>query len=326
MMQRRKLIALLGGSALLKAAWPVVARAQQTKIARLAFVSWQSQVAEGQVAYFREGLARLGYLEGRNIELETWFTDGNRERTQEVIQRLVQKAVDVLVVRVTPVAQLAKETTQTIPIVMIVADALATGLVPSLSRPGGNLTGLSLASPDLAGKRLELVREIKPDIRTVAFLGLTEQQTSTFVRETSAAAKVMGLNLVVRIVDNPEIIDDVFFEVMKRDAVEAVIVQPVFTGQQDRIVNLAMKSRIPVIGDFSGFAKAGALCSLGVDEADVLRRAAYFVDRILKGAKPADLPIEQPTAFRLTVNVRTANALGWTIPPTLLSRADEVIE
>jgi putative ABC transport system substrate-binding protein len=174
---------------------------------------------------------------------------------------LVQKPVDVLIVRVTPAAQLAKEATQTIPIVMIVADALATGLVPSLSRPGGNLTGLSLASPDLAGKRLELVREIKPDIRTIAFLGLAEQQTATFVRETTAAAKVMGLNLVVRIIDSPEMLDGALFETMKRDGVEAVIVQPVFTGQQDRIVSLAMRSQLPVIGDFLAFAKAGALAS-----------------------------------------------------------------
>ena len=215
-MRRRQFMTVLGGAA----AWPLAARAQQTRIAKLGFVSWQSQAAADQVEYLREGLTRLGYVEGRNIELETWFTDGNRERTQEVIRGLVQKPVDVLIVRVTPATQLAKEATQTIRIVMIVADALATGLVPSLSRPGGNLTGLSLASPDLAGKRLELVREIKPDIRTIAFLGLTEQQTATFVRETSAAAKVMGLNLVVRIVDTPEMINGKLFETMKRDGVE----------------------------------------------------------------------------------------------------------
>jgi len=321
-MRRRQFMTVLGGAAV----WPLAARAQQTRIAKLGFVSWQSQAAADQVEYLREGLTRLGYVEGRNIELETWFTDGNRERTQEVIRGLVQKPVDVLIVRVTPATQLAKEATQTIPIVMIVADALATGLVPSLSRPGGNLTGLSLASPDLAGKRLELVREIKPDIRTIAFLGLTEQQTATFVRETSAAAKVMGLNLVVRIVDTPEMINGKLFETMKRDGVEAVVVQPVFTGEQDKIVSLAMRSQLPVIADFLAFAKAGALFSLGVEEADLLRRVAYFVDRILNGAKPADLPVEQPTTFRLTVNVRTANALGWTIPPLVLSRADEVIE
>ena len=191
-MRRRQFMTLLGSAA----AWPRAAHAQQPKVAKLGFVSWQSAAAADQIEYLRDGLARFGYVEGRNIDLETWFTDGNRERTQAVIWALVQnrRCLDRA-----PTTQLAKEATQTIPIVMIVADALATGLVPSLSRPGGNLTGLSLASPDLAGKRLELVREIKPDIRTIAFLGLTEQQTATFVRETTAAAKVIGLNLVVRI-------------------------------------------------------------------------------------------------------------------------------
>jgi len=136
----------------------------------------------------------------------------------------------------------------------------------------------------------------------------------------------MGLTVVVRIVDSPDMVDGALFDAMKRDGVEAVIVQPLFAGQQDKIVGLAMKSRLPVIADFTTFAKAGALFSLGVEEADILRRAAYFVDRILKGAKPADLPIEQPTTFRLTINVRAGTALGWTIPPLLLSRADEVIE
>jgi putative ABC transport system substrate-binding protein len=322
-MRRREFIGLVGGAA---AMWPLAGDAQQPKIAKLGFVSWQSPAASDQIEFLREGLAQLGYVEGRNISLEAWFTDGNRERTQAALRGFVEKPVDVLIARVTPAALLAKEATQTIPIVMIVADPLATGLVPSLSRPGANLTGLSLASPDLAGKRLELVREIRPDIRTIAFLGVAEPQTQSFVRETSAAAKTMGLTVVVRIVDSPDMVDGALFDAMKRDGVEAVIVQPLFAGQQDKIVGLAMKSRLPVIADFTTFAKAGALLSLGVEEADILRRAAYFVDRILKGAKPADLPIEQPTTFRLTINVRTGTALGWTIPPLLLSRADEVIE
>jgi putative ABC transport system substrate-binding protein len=322
-MRRREFIGLVGGAA---AMWPLAGDAQQPKIAKLGFVSWQSPAASDQIEFLREGLAQLGYVEGRNISLEAWFTDGNRERTQAALRAFVEKPVDVLIARVTPAALLAKEATQTIPIVMIVADPLATGLVPSLSRPGANLTGLSLASPDLAGKRLELVREIRPDIRTIAFLGVAEPQTQSFVRETSAAAKTMGLTVVVRIVDSPDMVDGALFDAMKRDGVEAVIVQPLFAGQQDKIVGLAMKSRLPVIADFTTFAKAGALLSLGVEEADILRRAAYFVDRILKGAKPADLPIEQPTTFRLTINVRTGTALGWTIPPLLLSRADEVIE
>jgi putative ABC transport system substrate-binding protein len=321
-MRRREFLGALAGATAL----PLAARAQQAKPARIGFVTWQSQAAEDQLKYLREGLAQYGYAEGRNLSLDARFTDGNRERTQAVIRELIDKPVDVLVARVTPVAELAKQATTTIPIVMIVADPLAVGLVPSLSRPDANLTGLSLASPDLAGKRLELIREIKPDIRTIAFLGLTESQTAIFVREMTEPARKLGLNLVVRVVDRAEQVDAALFEAMKRDAVEAVIAQPVFSGHQDKIVRLAMTQKLPVISDFADFDRAGALFSLGVEEVDILRRVAYFVDRILKGAKPAELPIEQPTAFRLTLNVRTAKAIGWNVTPVLLARADEVIE
>lgn len=322
-MRRREFLGVVAGAATVS---PLAVLAQQARLARIGFVSWQSQAAETQLGYLREGLAKFGYVEGRNLGLDAHFTDGNRERTQAVIRELADKPVDVLIVRVTPAVQLAKQTTTTVPIVMIVADALAVGLVPSLSRPGANLTGLSLASPDLAGKRLELVREIKPDIKTIAFLGLNEAQTPTFVRETAEAARKLGLKFVARIVDRPEQVDTALFAAMKGDGVEAVIVQPLFSGQQDKVVGLAMKEQLPVISDFAGFARAGGLFSLGVEEADTLRRTAYFVDRILKGARPADLPIEQPTVFRLTLNARTAKAIGWPLTPLLLSRADEVIE
>jgi putative ABC transport system substrate-binding protein len=321
-MRRRQFIAVIGGVA----AWPLLAQAQQKRNFKIGFVSWQAQAAEDQLKYLREGLAQYGYVEGRNLSLETFFTDGNQDRTRTVLRTLIDGPVDILIARVTPVAQIAKEMTQTIPIVTISADPLMTGLVSSLSHPGANLTGLSLASPDLAGKRLELVRDIKPDIKAIAFLGAKQQSTASFVRETSAAAKVMGLKAVIRVLDTPEMLDRATFEGMKSDGAEAVVVQPLFAGQEDKIVDLAMQSRLPVIGDFAAFARAGALFSFGVEEVDILRRVAYFVDRILKGAKPAELPIEQPTAFRLTLNVRTAKAIGWSISPVLLSRADEVIE
>jgi putative ABC transport system substrate-binding protein len=311
-MRRRQFIAVIGGVA----AWPLLAQAQQKRNFKIGFVSWQAQAAEDQLKYLREGLAQYGYVEGRNLSLEAFFTDGNQDRTRTVLRTLIDEPVDILIARVTPVAQIAKEMTQTIPIVTISADPLMTGLVSSLSHPGANLTGLSLASPDLAGKRLELVRDIKPDIKAIAFLGAKQQSTASFVRETSAAAKVMGLKAVIRVLDTPEMLDRATFEGMKSDGAEAVVVQPLFAGQEDKIVGLAMQSRLPVIGDFA----------FGVEEVDILRRVAYFVDRILKGAKPAELPIEQPTAFRLTLNVRTAKAIGWSISPVLLSRADEVIE
>jgi putative ABC transport system substrate-binding protein len=322
-MQRRGFITLLGGSAV---AWSSGAHAQQAKPVRIGFVSWQAKSAEDQLKYLREGLAKLGYVEGHNIILESFFTDGDQARTRTVVRTLIDESVDILIARVTPVAQIAMEMTRTIPVVTISADPLMTGLVQSLSHPGANLTGLSLASPDLAGKRLELVRDIKPDIKVVAFLGAKQVSTSAFVNETVEAAKTMGLKAVIRVVDAPEIVDRTVFEDIKSEGAEAVIVQPLFAGQEDKIVGLAMQSRIPVIGDFAAFARAGALFSLGVEEADILRRVAYFVDRILKGAKPAELPIEQPTAFRFTLNVLTANSIGWTIAPALLSRADEVIE
>ncbi len=321
-MRRREFLGAIASAAAL----PVAARAQQGRNFKIGFVTWQSQAAEDQMKYLREGLARYGYAEGRNISLETFFTDGDQDRTRTVLRTLIDEPVDILIARVTPVAQIAREMTQTIPIVTISADPLMTGLVPSLSHPGANLTGLSLASPDLAGKRLELVRDIKPDIKAIAFLGAKQQSTASFVRETSAAAKVMGLKAVIRVLDTPEMLDRAVFEGMMSEGAEAVVVQPLFAGQESKIVGLAMESRLPVIGDFAAFARAGGLFSLGVDEADILRRAAYFVDRILKGATPAELPIEQPTAFRLTLNARAAKTLGWTIPPAVLSRADEVIE
>jgi putative ABC transport system substrate-binding protein len=323
-MQRREFVRLLGGAAV---AWPLTARAQQSKIVNLGFVTWLAPAMRMRLDDLHEGLRAFGYVEGKNLKVESYFTDGNRQYTQEVIRALVDKPVDVLVVWQTPAAQIAKETTRTIPIVMLVSDPLATGLVPSLARPGGNLTGVSNSGPDLAGKRLELLREIKPSVRTVAFLGSSmDPNGPTFARETKAAADKIGLNLVTRLIDGPAAIDEALFAAMKRDMVEAVVIQPVFTGQRDKIVDLAKKSGLPVISDFPPFAEAGALFSFGVDDAAQLRRTAYYVDRILKGAKPADLPIEQPTKFQLVINAITANALGWPIPPILLARADKVIE
>ena len=239
---------------------------------------------------------------------------------------LIDKPVDILILRVSPVAQIAKEMTRTIPIVMLAADPVATGLVPNLSHPDANLTGLSFASPDLAGKRLELVRDIKPEIKAIAFLGSKQTSTASFIRETTEAAKVMGLKVVLRILDNPELLDRAVFESMKADGAEAVIVQPLFAGQEAKIVDLATQSRLAVIGEFSAFARAGGLFSLGVEETDTLRRAAYFVDRILKGAKPAALPLELPTRFQFAVNLKTAKAIGLKIPESILLQADDVVE
>jgi putative ABC transport system substrate-binding protein len=321
--KRREFITLVGGAATL----PVAARAQPTKIARIGFVTWGSPAIAMRVENLRQGLRDFGYVEGVNLDLEYHFTDGNRDRTREVIQALIRKPVDILVVWQTPAVHVAKEATQIIPIVMLVADALATGIVPSLSHPGGNITGVSNTGPDLAGKRLELLREIRPSIRTVVFLGSSNDPNGpTFARETKVAAEKVGLSLLTQLVDGPDAVNEALFQAMKRDGAEAIIVQPVFTSYRNKIVDLALKYQLAVSSDFALFAEAGALFTLGVDDGAQLRRTAYYVDRILKGAKPADLPVEQPTKFQLVVNVLTATKLGWTLPPLLLARADKVIE
>jgi putative ABC transport system substrate-binding protein len=322
-MLRRDFLGILGGIA----TWPYAAPAQLTKISKIGFVTWGSAAITMRIEDLRQGLREYGYFEGENIDLEYHFTDGNRDRTREVIQALIRKPVDILVVWQTPAVHIAKEATQTIPIVMMVADALATGIVPSLSNPGGNITGVSNTGPDLAGKRLELLREIRPSIRTVAFLGSSNDPNGpTFARETKTAAEKVGFDLLTRLVDGPARIDETLFEEMKRERAEAIIAQPVFTSYRQKIVDLGMKYQLPVTSDFALFAEAGALFSLGVDDGVQLRRTAYYVDRILKGAKPADLPVEQPTRFQLVINVLTATKLGWMLPPQLLARADKVIE
>jgi len=322
-MRRRDFMA---GIAAALVALPALGRAQG-RVIRIGFVTWGSQTIASRLDDLRGGLRDYGYIEGNNLELEAHFTDGNRERTRAVIEAMVKKPVDVLVVWQTPVAHIAKDTTKTIPVVIMVADALATGLVESLAKPGGNLTGLSNTGPDLAGKRLELLRDIRPGIKTVGFLGSSNDQNGiTFGRQTTAAAEKLGLGLVAKYVPGPASFDEALFADMQRQGAEAIVVQPVFTSHRAEIVALALKHQLAVLSDFASFAEAGALFSFGVDDGAQLRRTAYFVDRILKGAKPADLPIEQPTKFQLVLNTVTAKSLGWSIPPLVLARADRVIE
>jgi putative ABC transport system substrate-binding protein len=323
-MKRREFIALTVG---VVAGWSERTDAQQGKRVKLAFVSWRSPAQADDAESLRQGLRDLGYIDGKNIEIESHFTDGNRERTREIIRTLVETGVAILVVRATPVAHIAKELTQTIPVVMIVADPLATGLVKTLAHPGGNLTGLSMFGPVLAGKRLELLREIKPSLRTVGFLGSSrDPNATTFVQETRAAAGHLGLNLAVKLVEGPEAINESVFHGLRREGAEALVVQPIFTGHEQKIVGIAMSYNLPVVADFAVFAEAGALLTLGPDDNEQTVRAASYVDRILKGAKPAELPIEQPNTFLLVLNDLSAKKLGLTIPLSVLTRANRVIE
>jgi putative ABC transport system substrate-binding protein len=209
---------------------------------------------------------------------------------------------------------------------MSVADPLSTGLVANLARPGGNLTGVTTTSTDLAGKRLELLRELRPGANRIAFLGAAnDQNTITFTRETAAAAKSLGVTFLPSLVTGAEEFATAFAK-MSQDRIEGLIVQPIFLGQRERLAQLAMQYRIPMIADQRQFAEAGGLAAYGPNRRANYARLAYYVDRILKGDSPADLPIEQPTQFNLIINAKTAKALGLTVPPKLLFTADEVIE
>ncbi len=319
----RKLFALLVLVAAVAA--PAVAA---DKPAKIGFLSWYSPAMKWHVDHFREGMQQLGYVEGKSHVIEVHYTDGNRELTQQIARKLVEAPVDILVVESTAAIRIAKEATRTIPIVMASsANPLAAGVVKSLSRPGGNITGVSGQVTDLAGKLLGLLHEIRPSLNTLAFLGSNRTpNAATFLRETRGAADRLGVTVLERIVDGPEAIDQALFDAIKRDAAEAVIVQPIFRGHHQKIAGLARAVGLPLISYHAVFAEAGALITYGPDEAALARRAAYYVDRILKGAKPADLPIEQPTAFQLIINARTAKDFGWTIPHIVLMQADRVIE
>ena len=254
-------------------------------MARVGFVSWFPPDEAGQVDPLREGLRELGWAEGRNLELEVHFTRGQADRTRTVLQSVAQRRFDVLVVRATPAAHLAKDLVRELPVVMLVSDPLATGLVSRLGRPEGNLTGLSLQGPDLAGKRLEHLRAIMPALRTVGFLGAADDpNVSTFVRETEAAAQQFGVQVKPRLVAGVQAFGEADFKSLADDGAQALLVQPIFTGQQDRIVPLAMKHRLPVISNYAVFAKAGGLLTLGPDDAAITRRAAYFVHRLAPGS------------------------------------------
>ena len=321
-MRRRQFMALLAAATYAPGA---TAQAAPRKIP---FVSWFTPQLAVHAEHFRRGLRELGYVEGRDIAVEAHFTSGDRDLTREIIRRYVRERVDLLVVEATPAIALAKQEAGSLPIVMaMVSDPIAAGFAHSLSHPGGNLTGRTMFGPDLAGKRIDLLKEIRPELRTVAFLGSSlDVNTVRFVRETQAETDRIGLKLVVRLVEGPRAIDAGVFDALRRDGSEAVIVQPIFGGFQGTILALANEAGLPIVADWAMFAEAGAVLTYGIDTYANARRAAYFVDRILKGARAAELPIEQPTEIRLAVNVGAAKRFGWTVPLGVLLRADEVIE
>jgi putative ABC transport system substrate-binding protein len=327
-MRRREFITLVGGAA---AAWPVAAGAQQPgKMARIGVLLAGTPASFAPRAEaFREGLQDLGYVEGKTIAIEWRWGEDRTERLPDLAAELVRLNVDAIVTGGTPAAKALKAATRTIPIVMaIIGDPVAVGLVDSLSRPGGNATGFSIVAPDLSGKRLEALKEMVAGISSVAVMSnAANPQSQVDFGEMQAAARRLGLELHPIQVSAEHSVERAFDE-MRRSSVQGLIVltDAILYSQRGRIVALAAESRLPAVYFFRDFVDAGGLMSYAPSDTDLFRRAATYVDRILRGSNPADLPIEQPIKFELIINVRTANALGLAVPPTLLARADAVID
>jgi putative ABC transport system substrate-binding protein len=277
----------------------------------------------------RQGLRELGYVEGQNIALEPRWAEGKYDRYPALAADLVHSKVDVIVAWSGQATKAAQEATRTIPIVMsLVNDPVGSGLVASLARPGGNVTGTTITAPDVVGKRLELLKEVVPKVSRVAVLQHPDNPASALmVREAEAAARALGVQLQILGVRNPAEIDSAFVA-MTRERAGALLPlsDALFDNQQRQMLELTAKRRLPTIMGTRQYAEAGGLMAYGADFLDLERRAATYVDKILKGAKPADLPVEQPTKFDLVINLKTAKALGLTIPHTLLQRADQVIQ
>jgi putative ABC transport system substrate-binding protein len=312
-------------------AWADAARAQApAKVRRIGLLATTSpSVSAPWLQAFRLGLRDLGWVEGKNISIEYRYAEGRHDRFPDLAADLVGLKVDVIVVNVTPAALAAQKATRTIPIVMAAGgDPVATGLAESLARPGGNITGLSQMISELAGKRLELLTEIVPKLSRVAVLWNPQGVGSPLGwKEIQLPARQLGVQLHSLEARSPSDFDKALEEATRaRAGAIFILPDPVFATNLQRIAGLAAKSRLPSIFHVSEFADAGGLATYGPDRADMFRRAATFVDKILKGAKPADLPVEQPTRFELVINLKTAKAIGITIPQSIMLQATRVIE
>lgn len=326
-MKRREFITLVGGGVAAPLSWPLVARAQQfgkmPRVGVLVALSAPHPFTEA----LRSGMRDLGYIEGQNIAIEWRYADAVFSRAVEFAAEFVRLQVDVIAAYHTPAVRAAMNSTRTIPIVMSPAGApLESGLVDSLARPGGNVTGLSSMEAELGGKRLDLLREVIPGLARVAVLAAkTDPFTRPFVQDLQTGAARMGLQLHPVMVDGPSGFEDAFSAISAAGD-QAVIIQPTFLPHTAAILLLATKHRLATLSSYRDTTRAGGLISYSADHAAYFKRAAIFVDKILKGAKPAELPVEQPTKFELVVNLKTAKALGLIIPEPFLFRADEVIE
>jgi putative ABC transport system substrate-binding protein len=309
----------------------VVTEAQQpAKVPRIGYLAGVSpSVNSDRIEAFRQGLRDLGYVEGKNIVIEWRSWEGKQDRLPSLAAELAHLKVDAIVAVGSSDIRSAKEATATIPIVMIVGgDAVGNGFVASLSRPGGNITGLATLSPELSGKRLELLKEIVSNFSRVAVVGTSTQPgNAQMLSEVELAAGALGVKLQYLDVVSPKDVETAFRAAGKgrADAVLFQVPGPFATSQRPQIAELAVKSRLTVIYDRAEYVEAGGLMSYGVSYTDLDRRAATYVDKILKGAKPADLPVEQPKKFEFIINLKAAKQIGLTIPPNVLVRADKVI-
>ena len=324
-MRRREFITLLCGAA---ASWPLTALGQQAgKLPTIGFLGADASAFAPWTAAFVAHLRELGWIEGRTIAIEYRWSEGRPERYAEIAAEFVRLKVDVIVT-VGSAVPIVKQATSTIPIVFAVGiDPVGSGLVTSLAKPGGNVTGLSIQANELAGKRLELLREVIPQLRRLAIMfNADNTQPVLEMGETQAEARRLGLEVAIRAIRRLEDIAPAFQDLKTQADAVYVAVDQLIVANRTRIIAAALSERLPTIFSTRDFVKAGALISYGPNYSDLFRHSADFVDKILRGTKPNDIPVEQPTKFELVINLATAKTLGLTVPPSLLARADEVIE
>jgi putative ABC transport system substrate-binding protein len=324
--KRRQFITLLGSAA----AWPLAAGAQQAaKLPTIGFLVAGTPSSHGQwIAAFVQRLRELGWIEGRTIAIEYRWAEGRSDRAAEIAAEFVRRNVDVIVTSATAVIVAAMQATSVIPIVFAAAgDPVGTGLIASLARPGGNVTGLSMQQTDLAAKRLELLREVVPGLRRLAILANVGGPAAVLdMREVEAAARTLGLEVITAEIQRGEDIVPAFETLKGRADALYVCIDPLVHSHRIRINTLALAARLPTSYANREAVEVGGLMSYGPNQAHLYRRAADYADKILRGAKPADIPVEQATKFDLVLNLTTAKVLGLEVPPTLLARTDEVIE
>src|SRR5262249_52123747 len=326
-MKRREVISLLGGGT---AAWPFAARAQQPgKLSTIGYLGGTTPLVESRwVSTFVQQLRQLGWIEGCTVAIEYRWTEGRAERAAEIAAEFVRMKVDVIITTGTTNVIVTKQATSAIPIVFAAAgDPVGTGLVASLGRPGGNVTGLSLMATDLAGKRIELLRDIVPGLRRLAITGNVSNAVVVLeMGQAQAAARTLGLDVVTSEIRKAEDIASAFEPLKDRADAVFVVLDPLIHRNQLPIATLALGARLPTMHGLRDLVEAGGLMSYAANFSDLFRPTAELVDKILRGSNPGDIPVEQPTKFDLVINLKTAKALGLTIPEPFLLRADEVIE